>query len=402
MFRNKIKGFIIFLCVIAITLVINQSYKKYYIKTVVAKNKYDFVLNATQLDMKLGAIFSVFATGKDSPKVKWYSSDNQVAVISKLGQVVSKGIGQTIITAKYKNECRNIIVNVSPTAKQDVLIYNNNTTVATATESLNKINVNTFILKLSRNKYKYTGKALKPKVSLTSLNKEELAINKDYVVKYQNNKNPGKGQVIVTGIGDYTGSLIGYFKIEKVSDVSTDTPQVENPTTTTTTTNTNQTTDSSNSTSQNYVNSYTDSSSNNSSSSSVISSTRSNQTKKSSQSSTKQNTSTKTSSSKTDSSKKSNTTKNSSSSTMKNSFSKSSSASNSSFSKESSSKTSSSENKSTDSTSNNTTSSDSSSTTNSSDSNASTSSSDSTSNNTQSTTTNQTSNPGSSTSASEQ
>ena len=67
-------------------------------------------------------------------------------------------------------------------------------------------------VKLSRTSFSYTGKALKPKVTVT-LGGRKLAQGKDYTVKYASNKNPGKARVTVTGKGSYTGKKSAAFKI---------------------------------------------------------------------------------------------------------------------------------------------------------------------------------------------
>lgn len=214
--------------IVIVTLSTNFFYKKQYIKSVSAEGHYNYALSATQLDMRLGSIFSVYAVGNDAPKVKWYSSDTNVARINSFGQVIATNVGQAIITAKYKNQCRDMIINVFKTAKQDILIYKDSTAVATTGEALNKININTYILTLSKNKYTYSGRHLKPKASITSADGHKLVKNKDYKVKYQNNKNVGKAQVLVTGIGDYTGSLVGTFIIEKSIEESAMYPTSDN------------------------------------------------------------------------------------------------------------------------------------------------------------------------------
>lgn len=219
--KKRIKEVLILLLVILVTLSTNYFYKRQYIKSVTAQSHYDYTLSATQLDMKLGSIFSIYADGNDAPKVKWYSSDTNVARINSFGQVIATNVGQTIITAKYKNQCEDMIINVYKNAKQDVLIYKDSTTIATFGESLNKININKYILTISKNKYKYTGKRIKPKASITSTDGHKLVRNKDYTVKYQNNKKAGKAQVLVRGIGDYTGSLVGTFIIGKPNEDAT-------------------------------------------------------------------------------------------------------------------------------------------------------------------------------------
>ena len=90
------------------TVFTNITYKKQYIKSVSGKTNYDYVLSASRLDMKLGSIFSIYATGNESSKITWYSSNQNVAVINSFGQVIAKNPGQTIITAKYKKECKDM------------------------------------------------------------------------------------------------------------------------------------------------------------------------------------------------------------------------------------------------------------------------------------------------------
>ena len=57
-----------------------------------------------------------------------------------------------------------------------------------------------------------TGKALKPSVTVT-YNGTTLRKGVDYTILYKNNKNPGKATVIVTGIGEYTGTQSASFYI---------------------------------------------------------------------------------------------------------------------------------------------------------------------------------------------
>ena len=58
----------------------------------------------------------------------------------------------------------------------------------------------------------YTGKALKPVVKI-SYGNTKLVSGKDYKLVYKTNKNFGKGKVVITGIGNYTGSLTKSFNI---------------------------------------------------------------------------------------------------------------------------------------------------------------------------------------------
>ncbi len=67
-------------------------------------------------------------------------------------------------------------------------------------------------LTVSKKKVAYTGKALKPAVTVKADGKT-LKSGTDYTVAYKNNKKPGKATVTVTGKGSYTGKLSGSFII---------------------------------------------------------------------------------------------------------------------------------------------------------------------------------------------
>lgn len=64
--------------------------------------------------------------------------------------------------------------------------------------------------------YTYTGKALTQNIVLKN-GKYTLVKNVDYTVKYLNNINAGTAQVIVTGIGNYSGCIIKEYKVSKVN-----------------------------------------------------------------------------------------------------------------------------------------------------------------------------------------
>lgn len=178
-------------------------------------SKYHYALSASQLDLKKGAIYTLSCTGDDANKISWLSSNTQIATISKSGQIIAKKAGQTIISAKVAKEYKDIIVNVYNTAKSDILIYNDTQVTAAKSEVKDKISISKFKLTLSSNTYTYDGKAKKPKVQVEADNNKILTKNKDYKVRYEHNKKAGTAKVVVTGINDYTGTLVGSFKIEK-------------------------------------------------------------------------------------------------------------------------------------------------------------------------------------------
>ena len=72
--------------------------------------------------------------------------------------------------------------------------------------------------KLEKDSYQYTGKEIRPKVTVTCEGKT-LKEGTDYTLSYKNNVEVGTGTVQVTGLGDY-GSTSITFKIAEVKDIN--------------------------------------------------------------------------------------------------------------------------------------------------------------------------------------
>lgn len=73
------------------------------------------------------------------------------------------------------------------------------------------------INKCKTNKLKtvtYNGKIIKPSVTVKYENRK-LVVNKDYKISYSNNRNAGKGKIIISGINNYVGTKTLYFSINK-------------------------------------------------------------------------------------------------------------------------------------------------------------------------------------------
>lgn len=58
----------------------------------------------------------------------------------------------------------------------------------------------------------YTGKAVRPDITITR-DTATLKEGQDYLLRYRNNKNPGKAGVVIAGIGGYTGVVSPSFRI---------------------------------------------------------------------------------------------------------------------------------------------------------------------------------------------
>lgn len=86
--------------------------------------------------------------------------------------------------------------------------------ISKATTVVTKTNINSKEIKMDVNKTTktYTGKKITRKITLYNGNKK-LKRDRDYIVTYKNNKNPGKATITIKGIGQYTGIVKKYFYI---------------------------------------------------------------------------------------------------------------------------------------------------------------------------------------------
>ena len=91
---------------------------------------------------------------------------------------------------------------------------------------INKINIGEAKLQLEKSSYVYDGEEKTPAVVVRNGN-TELIQNTDYRVSYLNNAKAGKADVVVQGMGDYTGVKFAKFNIidpnNEDSDTQTDT-----------------------------------------------------------------------------------------------------------------------------------------------------------------------------------
>lgn len=79
-----------------------------------------------------------------------------------------------------------------------------------------KTTVKSSQVSLSKVRYIYSGKAVKPAVKVTVKGKK-LKNGTDYTVKYSSNKNVGRAKAVVTCKGNYTGKITKSFKISPVA-----------------------------------------------------------------------------------------------------------------------------------------------------------------------------------------
>ncbi|MDD3414035.1 MAG: InlB B-repeat-containing protein [Lachnospiraceae bacterium] len=74
-------------------------------------------------------------------------------------------------------------------------------------------------VKVPKKGYTYSGKAMKPKITVTSTKGTKVKLNKDYKISYQNNVNAGTGTIVVSGKNNFYGSKSETFTI-KQKDIS--------------------------------------------------------------------------------------------------------------------------------------------------------------------------------------
>lgn len=79
----------------------------------------------------------------------------------------------------------------------------------------NKTDINECSIKLDDDSYLYLGRKITPEVILKN-NGELLIENEDYYISYINNTSSGEGQIILKGIGNYTGRTILSFNIHSL------------------------------------------------------------------------------------------------------------------------------------------------------------------------------------------
>ena len=79
-----------------------------------------------------------------------------------------------------------------------------------------KTDISKATVTLEKTSFTYDGKAKTPSVTVT-LNGKTLVLNTDYSVSYNKNTAVGTANVIISGMGNYTGSATAHFKITKAS-----------------------------------------------------------------------------------------------------------------------------------------------------------------------------------------
>ena len=156
---------------------------------------------------KDGAVTVKYA-GKALTKDKDYTVSTAINVKGKSSKVTVTGKGNyagkvTGVSACSKHSYGTAkVTKAATTSKAGTLTYTCKLCGATKTAAINYAKS----FKLSKTVYTYTGKALKPTVTVKDSKGNTLKNGTDYTVKYSNNTNPGKATVTITLKGKYTGT----------------------------------------------------------------------------------------------------------------------------------------------------------------------------------------------------
>ena len=180
--------------------------------TVTVKGKGNFTGTLTKTFTITGAPITVAKVKNASLPYTGKAKTPILIVKAKLGtKTVTLKKGRDY-TAEYANN-KNV-----GTATVTIKGIGNYSGTMTATFKINPLKLSNATATLSDTTLTYTGKALKPKVTVKMKvdgKTVTLVSGTDYTVKYTNNKKPGTATVTITGKGNFTGTITLNFMIKK-------------------------------------------------------------------------------------------------------------------------------------------------------------------------------------------
>lgn len=155
-------------------------------------------LNDTAIAVEKGKTYkeSVYVTGNLTQKFTWSSADQTIATVDQDGVISGIAEGQTTVSytsedGTYKKDLIVIVTEKDPDSKEELQIED---------------------VTLKQSKITYTGKAVKPEVTVVH-DGTRLVGGTDYSVYYNNNVDAGTAAVYVTGKGQYSGVVEQQFTI---------------------------------------------------------------------------------------------------------------------------------------------------------------------------------------------
>ena len=151
-------------------------------------------------------LYPIVSPANTTDSFKWISGNKDIITIDSNGNITANGTG--IAALKYQ-------------ASNGVYGYctiNVVTSGTTTPDTVRKKDVAVSTVSVA-NQF-YTGKAIKPSVSVNFNSVTPLLLNRDYTVTYANNVNVGTAEMTIKGIGNYTGTVTKSFKITTLAKVT--------------------------------------------------------------------------------------------------------------------------------------------------------------------------------------
>ncbi|MCR5099799.1 MAG: leucine-rich repeat protein, partial [Butyrivibrio sp.] len=108
----------------------------------------------------------------------------------------------------------NLVATASGTGAANLVPTVSSSNSYSISATVNAVNIATSTVTLDKDSYYFTGEEIIPSVTVTRSGKT-LTEGTDYSLSYANNVFHGYGRVTVTGIGNYTGSVIKSFSIDE-------------------------------------------------------------------------------------------------------------------------------------------------------------------------------------------
>ena len=175
-----------------------SSPKTVTIKIVTTKKNQTITCN--NLSLKINEKVNLNAKVNSNLPLVYKSSNPNIATVDCKGYIVGRKLGTTKVTISQSGNDEYNPVNKMVT----ITVIN--------TTSGSKTNIANTKVSGITNSYVWLSKAVKPVPKLTYGNKT-LKQNVDYTIAYVNNKEPGTGKLVITGKGNYTGTLNKVFTI---------------------------------------------------------------------------------------------------------------------------------------------------------------------------------------------
>lgn len=155
------------------------------------------------VDISVDAGITFAATGDTAYKTTYTGAAVRPAVkVVSRGKTLDAG---TDYTVSYSNNTN------AGTARAVVKGHGKYKGSKTLTFAINKQAISKTAVTIKKSAI-YTGKEITPAVKVT-YGKRTLAVGRDYRISYSSNKDFGKAKVVITGIGNYSGSKTQYFDI---------------------------------------------------------------------------------------------------------------------------------------------------------------------------------------------